>query len=374
MDERAGLLSERRALKDAAKKESGERDEDDIAKSIQIKPWDPNTPYIKAMKDVKAEQAYDIYLAQRENYSRSPAFYFDCADYLLRIGQREAGIRVLTDVVELKLEDARLIRVAAHRLQQIGEFDLAIDLFERVVKLRPEEPQSFRDLALALAARADDIQSRPAKHMPDMTGKIASDYARSVELLNKVVTSNWDRFPEIEVIALMEANEVLAKMQGLPNLGDIPIALDPRLRKNLDLDVRVVLTWDADMTDIDLWVTEPSGEKCMYSHNRTQIGGLVSRDFTQGYGPEEYCLRKAMPGQYTIQANFYGSRQQELTGACTVQATVITNFGRPNEHREPLTLRLTNQKDMITIGTITLGGPGGAKATPATQPAVEFNK
>ena len=61
--------------------------------------------------------------------------------------------------------------------------------------------------------------------------------------------------------------------------------------KNLDCDVRIVLTWDADLTDVDLWVTEPSGEKCFYDHNRTTIGGMLCRDFTQGYGPEEYCLR-----------------------------------------------------------------------------------
>jgi tetratricopeptide (TPR) repeat protein len=377
-DRRGRAFNERGLALDGVERQKkdgkGEAGEFDDYSRIQIKAWDPNTPYIAAMKAVKPEQAYDVYFAQREKFAKSPAFYLDCADYLLRNGQKEAGIRVLTDVVELKLEDARLIRIAAHRLQQIGEFDLAINLFERVSRLRPEEPQSFRDLALALAARADMMNTKHANSREDKdTGRIASDYARAIELLNKVVTSNWDRFPEIEVIALMEANQVLAKLQAIPNLGDIPIALDPRLRKNLDLDVRVVLTWDADMTDVDLWVTEPSGEKCMYNHNRTVIGGLVSRDFTQGYGPEEYCLRKAMPGQYTIQANFYGSRQQELAGACTVQATVITNFGRPNEHREPLTLRLTNQKDMITIGTVTLG-KDGAKATPTTQPAVEFNK
>ena len=39
------------------------------------------------------------------------------------------------------------------------------------------------------------------------------------------------------------------------------IPLDARLIKNLDTDVRIVLTWDADQTDVDLWVTEPSGEK-----------------------------------------------------------------------------------------------------------------
>jgi hypothetical protein len=36
--------------------------------------------------------------------------------------------------------------------------------------------------------------------------------------------------------------------------------VDERLKKLLDLDLRIVMTWDADMTDIDIHVTEPSGE------------------------------------------------------------------------------------------------------------------
>ena len=61
---------------------------------------------------------------------------------------------MLTSVAELKLEDARLLRVLAHRLAQVEELDLAIELFDRVRRLRPEEPQSYRDLALALDRRA----------------------------------------------------------------------------------------------------------------------------------------------------------------------------------------------------------------------------
>ena len=95
------------------------------------------------------------------------------------------------------------------------------------------------------------------------------------------------------------------------------------LIKLLDPDLRIVMTWDTDNTDIDLHVTEPTGETCVYNHNRTTIGGALSKDFTQGYGPEEYMLRKLMPGQYKIQAHFYGSRDQKLIGPTTVQATVI---------------------------------------------------
>jgi len=59
-----------------------------------------------------------------------------------------------------------------------------------------------------------------------------------------------------------------------------------------------------------------------------------------------------MPGSYRIQSNYFGSRQQRLTGGTTVQATVITDFGRPTEKRRQLTLRLTRENGTVDIGAI----------------------
>jgi hypothetical protein len=324
--------------------------------AVAIKQWDPDVPYLKAMRESgnDADAAYTIYLKQRPNYLASPAFYLDCADYLLHNGHTRLGVRVLTNVAELKLEDAQLLRIVAHRLNQLGQRELAIDLFERIQRTRPEEPQSWRDLALALSDRADAAVAAAGTDVDRIAPSAQADYRRAMELLNHVVMNKWDRFEEIEVTALMEANRILAAMNRLPSDKPYPVPLDLRLVKNLDCDVRIVLTWDADLTDVDLWVTEPSGEKCFYQHNRTTIGGLLSRDFTQGYGPEEYCLRNLMPGEYKIQCNYYGSTQTSLVGPATVQATVITHFGRPDEKRQSLTVRLAQKQDVVDIGTVTL--------------------
>jgi len=130
------------------------------------------------------------------------------------------------------------------------------------------------------------------------------------------------------------------------------IKVDPRLIKLLDVDIRIVMTWHADMTDIDLWVTEPSGEKAFYSHSQTAIGGSVSRDFTQGYGPEEYILRKAMRGTYKVEANYYGTTAVELSGPITLQLDVYTNYGRRDEMCKSVTLRLAEKKETLKVASI----------------------
>jgi uncharacterized protein YfaP (DUF2135 family) len=68
-------------------------------------------------------------------------------------------------------------------------------------------------------------------------------------------------------------------------------------------------------------------------------------------------LRRAVDGVYTIQANFYGSGQQTLLGATTVKAVVWTDWGRPNQQRQELTLRLDKSGDVVTVGEITLSAP-----------------
>ncbi|MBI5521879.1 MAG: DUF2135 domain-containing protein [Desulfarculus sp.] len=297
--------------------------------TISLKPWDPDTPYLAQLKKAAPDQRYQAYLSLRQEHGQAAGFYLDCADFFFQHKQEELGLRVLSNVAELRLEDPALLRTMAHRLAQAGHLEAARLAFEEVLRLRPEEPQSHRDLALVLAG--------------------LKQYKRAIELLYQVVTQEWDRFREIELIALTELNRLipLARQAGVEGLG-----IDPRLVQLLDVDVRVVLTWDSDLADMDLWVSEPSGEKCFYQHQLTTIGGHISRDITEGYGPEEYMVKKAMPGVYLLQANYYGSRGPYLRGPVTLQVDVYTNYGRPQERRQSITLRLKQAKDVITVGEV----------------------
>ncbi len=143
---------------------------------IAIKEWDPKTPYLRALKKARPQEAFTTYLAQRKTFGNSPAFYLDCAEFFRKQKQPDLGIRILSNIAELELENAALLRVLAYRLLQIGQTDLACGLFEQVLKLRPEEPQSFRDFALALAARGQAANN-------------AADCRRALDLLARVVNN-----------------------------------------------------------------------------------------------------------------------------------------------------------------------------------------
>jgi Ca-activated chloride channel family protein len=162
-----------------------------------------------------------------------------------------------------------------------------------------------------------------------------------------VVERSWDgRFPEIENIVLAEINAIIARAARPLNVSRI----DPRLRASQPLDLRVIMTWDADNTDIDMWVTDPDGEKSFYGNPLSRQGGRMSNDFTGGYGPEEFSLRFAKPGKYRVEANYYGNRQQVLAGATTLQLKLFTAFGTKAQKEQVTTLRLKDNQETVFVG------------------------
>jgi tetratricopeptide (TPR) repeat protein len=301
------------------------------AGTITLQRWSPAAGYLDRLRRAPAEQRYAVYLEERVDHARQPGFFLDAAEFFFEQQEADTALRILSNLAELELDDPALLRVLAHRLVQAGRPELAEPVFERVLRLRPEEPQSRRDLALVCAE---------LKH-----------YQRAVDLLWEVVDQPWDaRFPEIELIALSELNAIAATCGQPFDLSRI----DPRLRKNLPVALRAVLTWDADNCDIDLWVVDPSGETAKYDNPLTRQGGRMSRDFTGGYGPEEFSLHHPQAGTYQVKINYYGDRRQTALGPVTVQVRLITDFGLPTQQEQRITVRLVDQKETLDIGSIAI--------------------
>lgn len=317
----AGMVPGIRAEKALSKAES--------MGTISLKGWEADAPYMNELKAKSDKDLYAAYIAIRKEYQTAPSFYLDVATLFEERGMKEEAFLVLSNLAEMKLDNYRVLRVLAHRLQQLGYIDYAIRIFEKVKELRPEEAQSFRDLGLAYAEN--------------------KEYQKAIEELYEVVTRKWDnRFPGIELFAVEEINNVVAKAGKGLDLSNI----DKRLLFNMPMDVRIVLNWDTDNSDMDLWVTDPNNEKCYYKNSKTKAGGMITQDFTNGYGPEAFLIKDAPKGKYIIEADYYGTREQTLVGPTTIYLDVYTYYGTPKETKKTIMLRLERDKSDVEIGVI----------------------
>jgi Ca-activated chloride channel family protein len=334
---RRDLAMDQRALSSAAGASAGARNEVAAAEpsggiAIRLQPARSDAAYAKRMREADPAKVYRVYLDEKPGFASSTAFYLDAADLLLAKHQPELALRALSNLAEMDLENRHVLRILGYRLLQMGQPQVAVPVFRKVLELAPEEPQSYRDLGLALAA--------------------AGQPQKAIEMLYEVVAKPWHtRFPEIELITLAELNAIVATSEAKLETG----AIDPRLLRNLPLDLRVILSWDADNTDIDLWVTDPNGEKSYYGNPLSYQGGRMSQDFTGGYGPEEFSLRHAKPGKYTVEAQFYGHRQQIVAGATTLSLKLATGFGSKAQKEKSVTLRLAGRSEVVFVGEFTVG-------------------
>ena len=296
--------------------------------TTEMEDWSPDRPYLKAL-DAASPAEIDRVLAREERRnSMLPAFYFDVAEWLFRKKRAVEAVEMLLSALELPVANEETASMVADRLLRYGRADRAVWLYERANEQSYYLPQPKRTLALALARRAANASPVEAR----------ADLRRAVALLNEVVITPWeDSYDGVEMVALMEVNGLLPKLMAL---GERKIPLDPRLRALLDLDIRVVIEWNTGATDMDLWVDEPGGERAIYSHPRTAIGGRLSNDMTEGYGPEEYLLRRAVTGEYRISVNVYASDSINPNGTTVVTAHLLRNFGRAGQQEETMELEL----------------------------------
>lgn len=286
--------------------------------AIVIPEFKSDKDYMKNLVG-KPDSAYPAYLKMRSKYISTPMFYFDVANWFYQQKDSVKALTILSNIADLDLENADLYKTLAYKLKQTGNYKDELFITQKVLQWRPMDAQSYRDYALALA---DNGQ-----------------YQAALDHLYKVLTQSYnsqiaDRDQGIEEIVISEINNLIAKHNNSLSTKGI----DKRLIQPLPVDVRVVLNWNKNDTDIDLWLTDPTGEKGFYGNSRTKIGGRISNDFTSGYGPEQFMIKKAIKGKYKIEVNYYGDRQINISGPTTVTAEIYTRYATGKQQRKVIVL------------------------------------
>lgn len=329
----SSMVNSENILYDVVTRPSSDSQEDNVQGSIDLKEWNPNVPYLDSLKLVSISEMYNNHLKLKKQYLENPSYFLDVATLLMKHNDTINAIRVLSNLSEIQMQNHEVLRVLGRKLLEFGETTAAIEVFKQVLDLRPFEPHSYRDLGLAFAEN--------------------KDYQNAIETLYKIITKQWsehitDKFEGIESIVIGEINSIIVKAGKMLDVSFI----DKQFLINLPVDIRVVLNWDADNTDMDLWVTDPMNEKCYYGNRSTNIGGFISDDLSAGYGPEEFLLKNAIEGNYVIEVDYYGDSQQTISGPVTIQVYLYTNFGRSNETVKSITVRISENKEVLHVGNL----------------------
>jgi hypothetical protein len=300
----------------------------------KLQKWNPDRVYLKALAAAPEDKKYNLYLELRKDQVTNPNYYFDVANYYYDKGNKTTALLVLSNIADLGLENHQLYKSLTYVLRQWEANEDALFTANQVAKWREQEPQAHRDLALTLednkqyqAAFDELIKALEVNYYGEMTGQ----------------------YEGVEDIILMDINRMLDEHKSIKS-----DKLDKKYTTKMPIAIRIILNWNQMDTDIDLHVIEPTGEECYYAHRDTQAGARFSKDFTEGYGPEQYLLRNAVKGKYVIKTNYYGERALTENGPTTVMVEIYTTKADGTTERKLQTIQLGKIKENQNLAEITI--------------------
>jgi tetratricopeptide (TPR) repeat protein len=263
-------------------------------------------------------------------------------DIYSELGDKAAARRAYSAVVELLPKDATAQRALASVLKQAGDLDGADQRLAAAAELSPKDQRLAFERAdvAARLGRAGEARQRFQAIVDDPAAPQAVSYPATQRL------AQLDRQLAREATAGGRTAEASALEAEIARL---------HLAGGTENDIKVYLSWDTDKSDVDLWVTNPAGERVYYQHKAGRFGEALYDDVTTGYGPESFTAPKARPGDYVVQVNYFGAGRSNFSEA-RGEVVVILDEGKPTESRKVLPYRLFAVGQTVTVARISVGG------------------
>jgi Ca-activated chloride channel family protein len=105
--------------------------------TIELQKWSPDAPYLDRLRDADDDEFLAHYHLERLRNARSTAFFLDVADVFFERDQPALGLRILSNLAEMELENPAVLRILGYRLLQADRPDLARPVFERSASCGP---------------------------------------------------------------------------------------------------------------------------------------------------------------------------------------------------------------------------------------------
>ncbi|YCM43193.1 VIT domain-containing protein [Verrucomicrobiaceae bacterium 227] len=289
--------------------------------------WNSSAAYLKDLEAAITgeDEFWNDYQGLREIYGWRPDFYLDVIEWLEKRARVEDAMRVAGDLAELMPENAEVLGKAARAFRRLGQKELALELFERVVVLEPEGVTHRYELARTYAE----------------VGKNETAVEIYVSEL-KEARRPMVRFANARLMVILEElNALMARTGVKPADDDFP----QELIRHVPVELRAVLEWDADQANVDIVGRDP-----MWANGfMDEAHNFHSGNVTDGYGPEASSMVGLLPGMYSWSARFYGDWKDNQSSTVTAEVEIVRNFGEKNEQRERHAVRLREKEEKTLV-------------------------
>ena len=289
-----------------------------------------NEPYIKEISQTTTiEDAYKMYLSQRELYGKDINFFFDIASYFKNWNNLYLVKRILSNVLEInKNLDLEILRVLAYKYDEFEMFEESINVYEQLISFEPSESQSYRNLALSY--------------------QLNKQFTKAQEIYNKIHTNQYSDVNSFNGLK-QTINAEYKNLVALHNSNLIATNIPEFYKKNAEYDTRIVFEWSHFDAEFDLQIVNPQKRYFTWSHTQKEEASRFMKETSQGYGLEEFFITKKDKGEWLFNLTYYGKKTGDNSMPSYVKVTVYSNFGKPTQTKKVTVKELNdlNKKESI---------------------------
>ena len=283
-----------------------------------------STTLVALEKATTFAQAKAIFETQEKTISTIP-FYIESSDYFLR-WDKGYSFKILSTIASLAPNNIKALKAYAFILEQRAEYKKVVSIYTRILALRPDSSQVYRDLALAHQA--------------------AGDYELAFTLLYQIV---YNTIPNVDCSAIQELayNELrhlLAFHKSKVPFEKLPNEL---LSLNYKKDIRMVFQWTQPDVDFDIQFVSPEGKFFNWTHTGFESKTLLQDEVSQGYAIKEHIIDDAQPGTWVVNMEFLSNERPK--NPTYLKYTVFQDYGLPTQTKKTKIIAMKDLQNKVTI-------------------------
>ena len=294
--------------------------------------------YIKDYKNANSitEAKKTFFKLQKNIYQLSIPFYIESYNYFKKLDYNFA-VEILKTVSQKAKDNPKALKTIAYKLEESGDYEKAKIIYKRLLSIRPEDEQTYRDLALIY------IENK--------------EYELAASMYNKMLKN---KIPNVNVLGLQEtivneASHLYWTKADKLILTDFPLKtlktfIPENDWKNFGYDYRIVFDWNDPAVEFNIQFVDPKNKYFNWSHTIIDDKEILEDELNYGYNTEEFIIEKSDKGDWIINIENYSI--EDNNNPTYIKYTVYKNYGRPNEIRKVELLDLSKLKQKVTLDVL----------------------
>ena len=291
--------------------------------------------YIRDFKDANSisEAKNQFKTLKNGMYELSIPFYIESYNYFKDLDNNFA-ISIIKTAAEKAKNNPKALKTIAFKLEEVGDYINAKIIYQRLLKIRPLDEQSYRDLALIY--------------------KENGEYELSASLYDKMLNN---KLSDVNILGLQEtvvneASHLYWKKSDKLTITEFPLKILKTFIpkndwENYGYDYRIIFDWNDPAVEFNIQFVDPKKKYFNWSHTIIDDKEILEDELNYGYNTEEFIIEKSEKGKWIVNIENYTI--EDDSNPTFIKYTVYKNYGRPNEIKKVEVLDLSKLKQKITL-------------------------